>query len=296
MVQVEVRRTPAFVLPLAAVLAAMACFQLGASFAKGLFPAVGPQGAATLRIVIAAVMLLAAIRPWRNWPAKAPLWPLFGLGLSSAGAMLMFYEAISRLPQGVAIALQFLGPLAIALVGSRRPRDLVWAVLAGLGVWALVGRGVGEAPLNPVGVAWALGAAGGWAGYIVCGRAAGQAFGRSAAALATTVAAVLVLPVGIAHAGAALLDLRLAPLALAVALFSTAIPFSLELYAMPRLPARTFSVFASLEPAVGALCGFVLLHEALSPMQLAGLAAVIAAAAGAAWSTTAEAEAPLELN
>jgi inner membrane transporter RhtA len=255
---------------------------------------VGPQGAATLRIVFAAVMLMAATRPWRSWPAKAPLWPLAGLGLSTAGAMVMFYLAIERLPQGVAIALQFLGPLSIALLGSRRARDLVWALLAGAGVWALVGQGMGRAPLDPAGVGWALGAACAWAGYIICGRAAGAAFGKSAAALATTVAAVLILPVGIVHAGGGLLDLRLIPLALAVALFSTAIPFSLELYAMPRLPARTFSVFASLEPALGALSGFVLLHEALSPAQLVGLAAVIAAAAGAAWSTTAEPE--LELN
>jgi inner membrane transporter RhtA len=287
-VQVAVRRTPGFFLPLAAVLAAMGCFQLGASFAKGLFPAIGPQGAAALRILFAALMLLAAARPWRNWPAKAPLWPLFGLGLSSACAMVMFYEAIARVPQGIAIGLQFLGPLAIALIGSRRPLDVVWALLAGAGVWAMVGQGLGGARLDPIGVAWALGAAGGWAGYILFGRVAGKAFGRSAAALATTVAAVLVLPVGVAHAGAALLDVSVLPLALAVALFSTAIPFSLELFAMPRLPARTFSVFTSLEPAVGALCGFVLLHEALSPAQLAGLAAVVAAAAGAAWSSTDE--------
>lgn len=281
-------RTPAFVLPLLAVLAAMACFQLGASFAKGLFPAVGPEGAATLRIAFAAAMLMAAARPWRSWPAKAPLWPLFGLGVSSAGAMVMFYQAISHLPQGVAIALQFLGPLSIAILGSRRARDVVWALLAGAGVWALVGQGTRSGALDLEGVGWALGAAACWAGYILFGRAAGQAFGKSAAALATTVAAVLILPVGIAHAGAALLDPRLIPLALAVALFSTAVPFSLELYAMPRLPARTFSVFTSLEPALGALSGFVLLHEALSPAQLAGLTAVIAAAAGAAWSTTAE--------
>ncbi|MBW8815048.1 MAG: EamA family transporter [Caulobacterales bacterium] len=283
------RRAPAFLLPLIALLAAMACFQLGASFAKGLFPAVGPEGAATLRIGLAAVMLLAVARPWRDWPKQAPLLPLLGLGLSSAGAMVMFYKAISHLPQGVAIALQFLGPLSIAVLGSRRHRDLAWAVLAAAGVWALVGHGAGSRPLDLVGVAWALGAAAAWAGYILWGRAAGATFGKSAAALATTVAAVLVLPVGVAHAGLALLSPGLIPLALAVALFSTAVPFSLELYAMPRLPARTFSVFTSLEPALGALSGFVLLHEALSLSQLAGLAAVIAAAAGAAWSTTREA-------
>lgn len=292
----SIGRTPAFVLPLAAVLAAMACFQLGASFAKGLFPLVGPEGAATLRTGFAAILLMAVSRPWRAWPAGAPLLPLLGLGLSSAGAMLMFYLAIARLPQGVAIALQFLGPLSIALVGSRRPRDVVWAALAAAGVWALVGRGAEGGRLDLVGIAWALGAAASWAGYILFGRITGAAFGRSAASLATAVAALVILPVGIAHAGAALLDLRLVPLALAVAVFSTAVPFSLELFAMPRLPARTFSVFTSLEPAFGALSGLALLHEALSPAQWAGLAGVILAAAGAAWATTGGEAPAVEVN
>ncbi|MDB5424056.1 MAG: conserved predicted permease, superfamily [Phenylobacterium sp.] len=280
-------------LPIAAVVAAMAAFQVSAAFAKSLFPAMGPQGAAALRLTLGAIMLLALARPWRAWPRDAP-WPaIVGLGLSVAGAVALFYAALSRLPQGVAIALQFLGPLAIALFGSRRPRDLLWAVLAVAGVWALVGRSAVGAHLDAWGVVFALGAAVGWAGYILCGRIVGASLGRSAAAISVAIAAVIVLPVGVAHAGAAMFTPSLLPLAVIVALFSTVIPFQLELYSMSRMPARTFAVFTSLEPAFGALAGFILLHERLVPTQLAGIAAVITAAAGAAWSAGAGQARPL---
>ena len=277
-------------LPIAAVVLAMAAFQVSAAFAKQLFPVLGPQGAAALRLTLGALMLLALTRPWRGLRRDAPWGALIGLGVSTGLAVLMFYAAIARLPLGVAIALQFLGPLGVALAGSRRLRDVAWAVLAAAGVWALVGRGAGEAALDPLGIAFALAAAAGWAGYILFGRVAGGAFGNAAATFATAIAAVIVLPFGVAHAGAALLTPALLPLALMVALFSTVIPFSLELYAMPRMPARTFAVFTSLEPAFGAVSGLILLHERLAWPQAAGIAAVMLAAAGAAWSGAKEAE------
>jgi inner membrane transporter RhtA len=200
--------------------------------------------------------------------------------------VLFFYMAIGRLPQGIAIALQFLGPLGVAVAGSRRPTDLVWTALAALGVWALVGHdlGAGTGRLDPLGVVWALCAAASWAAYIVWGQAASRAFGRATAPLAIAIAALVILPFGVAQAGSALLRLDLLPWALLVALVSTAIPFSLEMYALPRLPAKTFAVLTSIEPAFGALFGLVILHERLAPIQLAGVAAVIAAAAGAAWT------------
>jgi inner membrane transporter RhtA len=275
-------------LPIAAVVIAMAGFQVSASFAKSLFPILGAEGASALRLSLGAIMLWALVRPWRAWPRQGQWLPLLGLGVAVAAAVLMFYQALARLPQGVAIALQFLGPLAVALAGSRRARDLAWAGLAAAGVWGLVGQSAGSGPLDLEGVAWALGAAAGWAGYILCGRAAGATSGRSAAALATSIAAVLVLPFGIWQAGAALLSPALLPLALAVALFSTVIPFSLELYALPRMPARTFAVFTSLEPAFGALCGLVLLHERLDLPQVLGVLAVMIAAAGSSWSSAGE--------
>jgi inner membrane transporter RhtA len=278
-------RPDAFALPLLATLAAMACFQVGAAFAKGLFPSVGPQGAAALRLSLGAAMLLAIARPWRNWPRRAPIWPLLGLGAAAGGAVTMFYLAQSRLPLGVAISLQFLGPLGVAVFGSRRPIDLVWAALAAAGVWCLVGAGAKTSAIEPVGLACALAAAVAWAAYILCGRAASASFGGSTASLATAIAAVLVLPFGIAQAGSALLNPSLLPMALLVALLSTAIPFSLELYALPRLPARTFATFTSLEPAFGVMSGWVLLNQHLAATQIAGVAVVITAAAGAAWSS-----------
>jgi inner membrane transporter RhtA len=272
-------------LPFLAVLFAMAGFQSGAAVAKGLFPAVGPLGTATLRLVLGGLLLLAIIRPWRDWPKSAPVIPLFGLGVSVAVAVTAFYAAIERLPLGVALPLQFLGPLGVAIFGSRKLIDVVWAILAGAGVWLLVGAGQDIANVDVRGLPWAFAAAAGWAGYILFGRVASAAFGRSTAALATCIAAILVLPVGISNAGAALLDLDLLPLAVVVAVLAVALPFSLEMYALPRMPARTFATFTSLEPAFAALFGFVLLHERLALSQLTGVAAVMIAAAGAAWSS-----------
>ena len=272
-------------LPLLATLSAMACFQIGAACAKSLFPVIGPQGAAALRLSLGAVMLLVIVRPWRSWPRRAPILALLGLGAATAGAVLMFYLAQSRLPLGVAIALQFLGPLTVAIVGTRRPIDLVWAALAAAGVWWLVGSGAHASAIDLVGVAFALCAAVAWATYILCGRIASAAFGGSTGALASSIAAVLVAPFGVAQAGTALLSPALLPMALLVALLSTVIPFSLELYALPRLPARTFATFTSLEPAFGVMSGWVLLGQHLAITQIAGVAVVITAAAGAARSS-----------
>jgi inner membrane transporter RhtA len=268
-------------LPLAATLAAMTSFQVGASLAKGLFPAVGPEGAAALRLALGAVMLVVITRPWRGWPRRAPLLPLLGLGVSMGLTIMMFYLALSRLPQGIAIALQFLGPLTVAVVSSRRLADFVWALLAGAGVWLMVGIASAGGRLDPLGVAFALGAAVGWGNYIVVGRIAGAAFGRATAPLALSVAALVAAPVGLWRAGLGLFSPGLLPLSLAVAVLAAALPFSLELYALRRLPARTFAIFTSLEPALGVLSGFILLGERLSAYQLAGVAAVIVAASGA---------------
>ena len=282
----------AIALPLLATVVAMAAFQVGAATAKTLFPAIGSEGAATLRLLLGAALLMAVVRPWRAWPRPAPLAPLFGLGACMAGAVLFFYLAVGRLPLGIAIALQFLGPLSVAILGSRRPTDLIWAALAAAGVWSLVGIDRVDAALDPTGIAFALAAAASWAGYILCGRSASAAFGASTAALAVTIAAIIVLPVGVHRAGAALWDPALLPIALLVALLSTVIPFSLEMYALPRLPARTFATFTSLEPVFGVLSGLFILGERLALTQIGGVAMVIAAAAGATWSSAGRRNAP----
>ena len=285
MKQTESSPTLGIFLPIVATITAMATFQIGAAFAKGLFPAVGAQGAATLRLGLGAIMLLAIARPWRAWPRHAPVFAILGLGFSLAGVILLFFLALDRLPLGVAMALQFLGPLSIALFGSRRPTDVIWAALAAMGVWLLVDASPATRTLDLVGVALALGAAACWASYIICGQAIGTTFGTSTAALAVSIAAILVFPVGLLHAGGELFAPALIPMALLVALFSTAIPFSLDLYALPRMPARSYAVFMSLEPAFGVLSGLIILQERLSGVQIGGVAAVIIAAAGAAWSS-----------
>ncbi len=282
-------RPSTILLPLGATILAMAGFQVGASLAKQLFPAVGIVGTVTLRLVLSAMMLNALARPWRSWPKPAPLLPLFGLGVSVTAAVLFFYLAIGRLPQGMAIALQFLGPLSVAVFGSRRARDLVWAALAVVGAWLLLGANFSFKGVDPLGVVWALCAAAGWASYILCGRLAGRTFGRNAAALSIGIAALIVLPFGAVQAAVVFQKPELIPLALLVAVVSAALPFSLEMYALPRVPARTFAVFTSLEPAFGVLSGLVLLGETLSLPQTLGVALVICAAAGAAWSSAAKA-------
>ncbi|MDP3658826.1 DMT family transporter [Phenylobacterium sp.] len=283
----QVSKPASLFLPMAAAVGAMATFQIGAAFSKWLFPLVGPQGAAALRLALASVILLAVVRPWRVWPKDAPVRAMLLLGASMAGAVLMFFLALDRLPLGVIIALQFLGPLAIALFGSRKFHDLVWAALAAAGVWLLVGAGPAGKDFDMIGLGFALAGGGFWAAYILLGGKVSAAFGSSTAAVAVTIAAVIVLPVGIIQAGGAMFAPSVIPLAVLVALFTTVIPFSLEFYALPRMPARTFSVFTSLEPAFAVLSGLILLGEHLAWSQITGVALVIAAAAGATWSTTA---------
>lgn len=271
-------------LPLLAILAAMACFQMGAAAAKQLYPAIGPIGAASLRLLLGAAILLVLVRPWRHWPADPPLFALLGLGVCMATTLLFFYLAIEQLPLAVAITIQIMGPLAVAVFTSTRAGDLLWVALAAGGLLCLVGAAPSDMPVNGIGIVYALIAATGWAGYIVFGRMAGNAFGLGTAALSVGVAALAILPVGLAKVGTAMFAPALLPWALLVALLSAAIPFSLELFAMPRLPARTFAVLMSLEPAFAVLSGFAFLGEHLRLVQILGILLVIAASAGTVWS------------
>jgi inner membrane transporter RhtA len=273
-------------LPYVAAAASMASFQVGAGVAKGIFPAIGANGAVALRLSFGALLLLVLMRPWRHWPKDAPLAPLLAAGAAIAVTIFAFYEALARLPLGVAISLQFLGPLVIALIGSRKASHFLWAALAAAGVYSLVTPSSPVGRLDPLGIAWAMAAAAGWASYIVLGRKAGALFGRATGAASLCIAALLVLPFGAARAIPAFADPQLMGAVLLMALFAAAIPFSLEFYALPRVPARTFAVLTSLEPAFGVLCGWLLLGEQLALVQMAGVAMVMGAAAGAAWSSS----------
>ncbi|PZR03249.1 MAG: threonine/homoserine exporter RhtA [Archangium gephyra] len=267
----------------------MLSIQAGASMAKSLFPAVGATGATALRLALATLILVAVFRPWRMRVTRDQ-WPLLLFYGTSLGLMnLLFYKSLETVPLGIAVALEFTGPLAVALLGSRHLRDVGWVVLAVIGLVLLVPE-QGAQALDPVGVAYALGAGACWAMYIVFGQKAGNAHGPQTVAIGSCIAAAVAVPFGVAHAGGALLAPALLPIALAVALLSTAIPYSLEMVALTKMPTRTFGMLMSLEPAIAALCGLLFLHERLSMLQWLAIASIIVASAGAAMTSRAPVE------
>ena len=261
------------------VLAAAGSLQIGAAFAVELFDELGPGGAAFLRLAWAAAVLWAL---WRPRPrGDAPVAIAFGLALGLMN--LCIYEAMDRLPLGVAVTIEYAGPLAVAVIGSRRPRDVLWVVLAAAGIVILADPGGGS--VDAVGVAFALAAAACWAAYIHLGQRTGRVYpGGTGLAIAMVAGAVLVAPVGIAEAGAALLRPELLAAGLAIALASSVLPYSFELEALRRLPADVFGVLMSLGPAVAALAGFAVLGQALGARELVAIAMVVVASAGAAAS------------
>ncbi|GAA5786603.1 EamA family transporter [Chitiniphilus shinanonensis] len=267
---------------LAMALAAIVSIQAGAALAKTLFPLVGAPGTVALRLGLGTLMLLAWLRPWRQWPARRDWRVLCIYGVALAAMNSLFYLALRSVPLGMAVALEFTGPLTVAILGSRRPLDLLWAALALAGLLGLLPLGDQAAAIDPLGAACALGAGLCWALYIVYGQRAGAAHGLGSVALGSTLAAVLVVPVGAAHAGAALLSPTVLPLGLAVALLSTALPYTLEMAALARLPARTFGILQSLGPACATLAGLLVLGERPTLAQGVAIAAVVAASAGAA--------------
>ena len=277
-------------MPVAALLAAMLCFQLGATLAKSLFPIVGAGGTAALRLALASVILLAVWRPWHIRFTRQQLRTVIVYGVAMGWMNYFFYLAISYIPLGITMALEFTGPLGVALFASRRPIDFLWIVLAALGLVALLPLGLGGQPLAALGVVYALGAGVCWALYILFGRRAGAAHGGQITSLGTVIGALMIVPVGYAQSGAALLAPALLPLGLGVAVLSSALPYSLEMYAMPRIPTRTFGVLMSLNPALGAVAGLIFLGETLTLIQWAAVASIVAASAGSAATRSANAQ------
>jgi inner membrane transporter RhtA len=284
--------------PVPSVLLAAVSVVTGAAIAKRLFPELGPAGTAGVRIGLSALMLVAAFRPplgrltGAQWRAIVP----YGIGL---GAMnLVFYLAIARVPLGLGVTVEFVGPLGLAVLGSRRPLDVLWVVLAAAGI-ALIAPwgagGAGAAAVDPVGVLLALGAGLLWAAYIVLGgRLAHVLPGGQGAAAGMVVAAALVVPIAAATGDLGRLTPRLLGVGAGVALLSSAIPYTLEMNALRALPARTFGILMSLEPAIAALSGLLFLGERLTGPQWVAVALVIAASAGVTW-TARRVEAPVEV-
>lgn len=272
--------------PIAALMGSLVSLSVGTSFAKHLFPAVGAEGTTAYRIFFATLILMALWRPWRRPWSREDFGPLALYGLTLGAMNLLFYTSLKTIPFGLAIAIEFTGPLAVALWTSRRASDLLWVALAVLGLGLILPwRGL-DAPgaLDPVGMGFALAAGVCWALYIVFGQRVARRYGAMATPMGMLAAAVLVLPIGVSQAGMALLDSRWLLAGLAVAVLSSAIPYTLEMVALRHLPKRTFSILLSLEPAVGAVAGWIVLAEHLSLQQVLAMGLIMVASMGAAWS------------
>jgi inner membrane transporter RhtA len=268
--------------PTLLVLAAVASVQFGAALAKTLFDELGAGGTVFVRTLFAAIVVALLWRPRLAGHDRREIGLAVVFGLVLAAMNLCFYAALDRIPLGIAVTLEFVGPLGVAVFGSRRPLDLLWVSLAAVGILLLSNPG-GAGGLDGLGVALALTAGGLWAAYILLSARVGRAFpGGAGLALAMLVATVPLAPVGIATAGADLLVPWVLLVGAAVGVLSSAIPYTLELEALRRLPVGVFGVLMSLEPAVGALAGFVVLGEELATREVAAILLVVAASAGAA--------------
>ncbi|MDO0934039.1 EamA family transporter [Streptomyces sp. DG2A-72] len=266
--------------PVGLVLAGGVSVQFGGALAVSLMPRAGALGVVTLRLLAAALVLLLICRPRVRGHSRTDWGTVVVFGITMAAMNGLFYQAVARIPLGPAVTLEVLGPLALSVLASRRAVNLIWAGLAIAGVFLLGGGGFSS--LDPIGVAFALGAGVMWAAYIVFSARTGRRFPQAdGLALAMVVAAVLFLPLGIAESGSKLLDPTTIALGSAVAILSSVLPYTLELLALRRLPASTFAILMSLEPAVAAAAGFLVLNQALSATEAAAIALVIAASMGA---------------
>lgn len=270
-------------LALAALMGSLVSLCVGTSFAKSLFPAVGAEGTTTYRLVFATLMLMLFWRPWRKrWASTdLPLLALYGVNL---GAMnLLFYGALQTIPFGLAVALEFTGPLAVAVLSSRKPLDYLWVLLALAGLGLILPWPGATDPLNPLGMALALAAGACWALYIVVGQRVAAKHGPVATPIGMLFAALAVTPIGCSVAGPALWDSHWLLSGLLVALLSSAVPYTLEMYALQHLPKHSFSLMLSLEPAVGALAGWWVLSEPLNAQQLTAIGLIMLASMGSAY-------------
>ncbi|MDR6763384.1 inner membrane transporter RhtA [Flavobacterium sp. 2755] len=265
--------------PVPAVLLAIISVQCGAAIAKTLFPAIGAAGTASIRIGVSALILLLAYRP--NLKAITPAqWKIvIPYGLSLGAMNLIFYFAIERIPIGLAVTLEFMGPLLVAIIGSKRLIDYCWVLLAAMGI-VLIAPWTNDR-LDILGVIFALLAGALWAAYIVLGGKISKIMnGGQAVSTGMLFAAILILPFGFLENGLANLTPKLFGMGIALALLSSAIPFTLEMKALGQLPPRTFSILMSLEPAAASICGFIFLQENLSFYEILAVLCVVVASAG----------------
>jgi len=267
--------------PIFVLMLAMFSIQSGASLAKMLFPIVGSIGTTTLRLFFATLILGLFWRPWRTSIHRKEIKLLVYYGMSLGFMNFLFYLAIERIPLGIAVAIEFIGPLTLAVMSSKKLLDYLWALLAAIGILLILPIAELSSPIDPVGVLFAFGAAICWALYIIAGQKAGK---HLSAGVVTSygmlIATICVLPFGIISSGPALLNFSLLPLALGVALFSSAIPYSLEMYALKNMPRKEFGILMSLEPAFAAMSGFFFLHESLNIVQWMAIFLIMVSSVG----------------
>jgi len=268
-------------LAIAMLLVAMLSVQGGASIAKTLFPVLGATNVAVLRILFSTLFMAVVLRPWKIRLNRDNWRPLLLYGVTLGTMNLSFYQALERIPLGIAVAIEFVGPLGVAIAASRRTVDFLWALLALAGLALLTPIGPDSHDLDPVGMGFALLAGLCWAVYILAGQRAGQDHGPRSAAVGMVISSFIALPFGVASASSLSVLLPVLPLALAVALFSSALPYTLEMIALPRLPAATFGILMSLEPAIAAIIGALVLQEHLPLLHWVAILAVMGASAGA---------------
>ncbi|HRQ88114.1 MAG TPA: EamA family transporter [Bacteroidia bacterium] len=266
------------------VAAALLCQNVGAGFAKQLFPLVGPGGVTALRVGLAAAMMLLLFRPWRAELARPPLAYLIAYGLTLGGMNFFIYQAFARIPMGVAVAIEVVGPLMVALLGSRRVLDFVWLGFAVTGLLLLLPLRLEQA-LDPWGVFFSMAAALCWALYILAGKRLSATPGPHVVALGMVVATVVTLPLVWLESGAASWTWGVLWAGLAVAVLSSILPYTLEMRALRRIPSHVFGMLVSSAPALAALAGFAVLGERLYWMQWLAIGCMMAASAGSAWGS-----------
>lgn len=265
-----------------ALLGAMLSLAVGTSLAKQLFPVIGAEGTTLLRVGFSALLMLLIWRPWRRPLSRRDAWHIARYGVALALMNLLFYMALRTIPFGIAVAIEFCGPLAVAVYSSRQRLDLLWVGLAVAGLLMLLPLPSDTASLDLEGVLYAVGAAICWAAYIIYGRRTRHLNTGQVLSLGVTVGALVVAPVGMSHAGMALLSPEVLMLGLAVAFISSTMPIFLEMKALRELRPETYGVMTSMEPAIAAVVAFVALDEALTPVQWGAICCTMLAAMGSA--------------
>ncbi|OCG00299.1 EamA family transporter [Gilliamella sp. wkB112] len=266
--------------PVLLIVISMISVQGSASMAKYLFPLLGPEGMTAWRLAFSAVLLVIIFKPWRKPITKLALKYIFLYGIVMGCMNLCFYNAIARIPVGIGVAIELTGPIMVAMCSSRRLTDFIWLGIAVTGLVILLPIHQASSDLDPIGILLALGAGSCWAGYILFGRKAGALHGSSSVAIGSVIASFLIFPIGVWQCGGLMFSVDLLPLVFVVALLASAIPYGLDMIALPRVPAQTFSTLMSLSPVFAAFSGLIILHEQLNGYQWLAIGFIIISSIG----------------